>query len=85
MPNTQYLIPELKFGGWPALTELNLAGGIFGHMFFQFPAPQRLKGMAAAIQRFKFGRICPFTAQITPLDLVGRHPGIFGHLTYIPI
>jgi hypothetical protein len=48
-------------------------------MFFQLLAPQRLKRMAAAIQRFEFSRICPLAAQITPLNLVGCHPGIFFH------
>jgi hypothetical protein len=49
-------------------------------MFFQFPAPQRLKGMAAAIQSFQPGSIRPFTAQITPLDFMGGYPGIAGHI-----
>jgi hypothetical protein len=35
--------------------------------------------MAAAIQGFEFSSICPFTAQITPLDLVRCHPGILSH------
>jgi hypothetical protein len=48
-------------------------------MFFQFSAPQGLKRMAAAIQRFEFSSICPFTAQITPLDLMGCHSGVLGH------
>jgi hypothetical protein len=48
-------------------------------MFFQFLTPQRLKRMAAAIQGFEFSSICPFTAQITPLDLVRCHPGILSH------
>jgi hypothetical protein len=35
--------------------------------------------MAAAIQGFQLGSIGPFTAQITPLDLVGCHPGVRFH------
>jgi hypothetical protein len=48
-------------------------------MLFQFLAPQRLKGMAAAIQGFEFGSIRPLTTQITPLDLMGRYSGILLH------
>jgi hypothetical protein len=49
-------------------------------MFFQFPAPKRLKCMAAAIQGFELGGIRPFAAQITPLDFVGGYSGIAGHV-----
>jgi len=53
-------------------------------MFFHFFAPQGLKRMAAAIQSFEFSSICPITAQITPLDLMGYHSGILGHvITYL--
>jgi hypothetical protein len=58
----QYRVPKLEICRWAALTEYNFTGCIFGDMLFQFPAPQRLKCMAAAIQRFQFGSICPFTA-----------------------
>jgi hypothetical protein len=52
-------------------------------MLFQFFAPQRLKCMAASIQSVEFGRIRPFTAQITPLDLMGGYAGVLGHVNNI--
>ena len=36
--------------------------------------------MAAAIQGLELGNIRPFTAQITPLNFVGRHTGVLGHV-----
>jgi hypothetical protein len=36
--------------------------------------------MAAAIQSFQPGSIRPFTAQITPLDIMGGYSGILAHL-----
>jgi hypothetical protein len=36
--------------------------------------------MATAIQGFELGSIRPFTAQITPLNFVGRHTGILFHV-----
>jgi len=49
-------------------------------MLFQSFAPQGLKCMAASIQGFEFGNIRPFTAQITPLDLVRSYSGVLGHV-----
>jgi hypothetical protein len=49
-------------------------------MLFEFFAPKRLKRMAASIQRFEFGGIRPFTAQITPLNLFVFRPGVLFHV-----
>jgi hypothetical protein len=49
-------------------------------MLLEFFAPQGLKGMAAAIQGVEFSGSGPFTAQIAPLNFVGRHPCVFSHV-----
>jgi hypothetical protein len=49
-------------------------------MFLCFFAPQGLKGMAAAVQRIKFGGSRPFAAQITPPNLMCCHPGVLFHV-----
>jgi hypothetical protein len=71
---------QLKFRCRAALAEKNFTGCIFGDMLFQFPAPQRLKCIATAIQGFEFGSIRPLTAQITPLELMGGYTGVLVHL-----
>jgi hypothetical protein len=48
-------------------------------MLFEFFAPKGLERMAATIQRFEFGGIRPFTAQITPLYPFPLHPGVLAH------
>jgi hypothetical protein len=48
-------------------------------MLFEFFAPKRLKRMTASIQRFEFGGIRPFTAQITPRYPFAFHPGVLNH------
>jgi len=49
-------------------------------MLLELFAPQGLKGMATAIQGFEFGGIRPFTAQITPLDFMGRYAWVIIHI-----
>jgi hypothetical protein len=49
-------------------------------MLLEFFAPQGLKGMAVAIQGIEFSGSGPFTAQIAPLNFVGRHPCVFSHV-----
>jgi hypothetical protein len=36
--------------------------------------------MAAAVQSFQLGSLCPFAPQITPLNFMGRYTGILVHL-----
>jgi hypothetical protein len=71
---------QLKFRCRAALAEKNFTGCIFSDMFFQFPAPQRLKCIATAIQGFEFGSIRPLTAQLTPLNFICCHSGILFHV-----
>jgi len=49
-------------------------------MLFELFAPEGLEGVAASIQCFEFGGIRPSTAQITPLNIVGRYAGVLGHV-----
>jgi hypothetical protein len=49
-------------------------------MLFELFAPQRLKGMAAAVQGIELGRTSPFTAQIAPLNPGCFHPGIMFYI-----
>jgi hypothetical protein len=49
-------------------------------MFLKLFAPQRLEGMATAVQSVKLGGIGPFTAQITPFDFRGFYAGIIRHI-----
>ncbi len=71
---------KLKFCCWAALAKQHFTGCVFGDMLLELFAPQGLKGMAAAIQGVKFGRIRPFTAQITPLNPRGFNSSIIVHI-----
>jgi len=70
---------SLPAGGWPAFAEPDLAGRIFGNVTLDFGAPQRLKGAAASVQGFGFGKLGMFAAQIAPLDSMGMDSGRVGH------
>ena len=63
----------------PTLAERRFTGGIFGDMFFQFFAPQGLKGPAAAIQRIYFGKVAMLAKQITKYDFAGRYARVLCH------
>ena len=58
---------KLKTGCGSTFTKFDLTGRIFSNMLFELFAPQTLKGVAATIQGFRFGKIGRFTAQIAKL------------------
>jgi hypothetical protein len=70
---------SLPSGGWPALSEPDLAGRIFGDVALEFGAPQRLKGPAASVQGFGPGKTGVLATHIAPLDSMGVDSGSIGH------
>lgn len=71
--------PSLPAGGRSALSELDLAGRIFGDVAFELGTPQRLKGPAASVQGLGPGKISVFTPDVTPLDPVAGNPRVICH------
>ena len=67
----------------PPLPEHRLTGCVFGHMFVQLAAPQRLKCAATPIQRIDFCKTRILTSQITPFDLVGGNPCVLCHKFWV--
>jgi hypothetical protein len=48
-------------------------------MFFQFSAPQRLKGATASVQGILLCKVGIITPQVAPLDPVGYNTSIIFH------
>ena len=62
-----------------SFSEFNLTGGVFRYVVFQFAAPDRLKCMAASIQRIHLCKVCMLTPQITPFNPMRGNPRVFCH------
>jgi len=68
--------PSKPCGG-PSTAEYGLTRRVFGHMLFQFFAPEGLKRSAASIKCVNFGKFGVFATKITPFDAVGCNTRVF--------